>query len=137
MWFAAALVISYAVLVVTGFLMRQKPWARTGLVWLTGLVLLIHLPLCWLLLGVDGLVRDGGPLLAASSLAMFGLWRSASKTGRTYQSKHIDSGEDGGEAGRPAHARDDVEDEEHGAGDGQQQRHQPGLGEHRGRLHET
>jgi hypothetical protein len=86
MWFAAALVISYAVLVVTSFLMRQKPWARTGLVWLTGLVLLIHLPLCWLLLGVDGLVRDGGPLLAASALAMFGLWRSASKTGRTYQS---------------------------------------------------
>jgi hypothetical protein len=87
MWFVAALVISYAVLVVTSFLMRQKPWARTGLVWLTGLVLLIHLPLCWLLLGVDGLVRDGGPLVAASSLAMFGLWRSASKTGRTYQSR--------------------------------------------------
>ncbi len=87
MWFSAALVISYAVLVVTSFLMRQKPWARTGLVWLTALVLLVHLPLCWLLLGVDGLVRDGGPLLAAALLAMFGLWRSASTTGRTYQSR--------------------------------------------------
>jgi hypothetical protein len=87
MWFAAALVISYAVLVVTSFLMRQKPWARTGLVWLTGLVLLIHLPLCWLLLGIDGLVRDGGPLLAASLLAMLGLWRSAATVGRTYQSR--------------------------------------------------
>ena len=87
MWFTAALVISYAVLVVTSFLMRQKPWARMGLVWLTALVLLIHLPLCWLLLGVDGLVRDGGPLLAAALLAMFGLWRSASTAGRTYQSR--------------------------------------------------
>ncbi|GIH03380.1 hypothetical protein Rhe02_14470 [Rhizocola hellebori] len=87
MWFLAALVVSYAMLVVTGFLMRQKPWARTGLVWLTAMVLVIHLPLCWLLLGVDGLVRDGGPLVAAAALALFGLWRSASKTGSTYQSR--------------------------------------------------
>jgi hypothetical protein len=50
--------------------------------------------------------------------------------------QHIDSGNDRGDNGGPGETRDDVEYEEHGAGDGQQKRHQTGLREHRGRLHE-
>ena len=68
---------SYAVLFCTAFLMRGKDWARGLLVVVTVAVLAVDLPLCWWLLGVDGLIRDGGPLLAAAGLALYGLRRAA------------------------------------------------------------
>ncbi|WP_020521682.1 hypothetical protein [Catelliglobosispora koreensis] len=77
-WFGAALVISYATLIVTFFLVKRKPWATPGLVVLTLLVLAIHLPLCWLLLGTDGLIRDGAPLLACAVLALFAVFKAPS-----------------------------------------------------------
>lgn len=76
LWFVAGFLTSYAVLFTTFFLIRGRGWARQLLVVLTGVVLLIDLPLCWLLLGVDGLVRDGGPLLLAAATALYGLWRA-------------------------------------------------------------
>jgi hypothetical protein len=75
-WFAAGVAVSYLVLFCTAFLMRGRRWARRLLVTITLGVLAVDLPLCWWLLGVDGLVRDGAPLLAAAVLALYGLWRA-------------------------------------------------------------
>ncbi|MFG1868957.1 hypothetical protein [Micromonospora arborensis] len=76
-WFGAGIAASYAVLFCTAFLLRGKDWARGLLVAVTVAVLAVDLPLCWWLLGVDGLVRDGAPLLAAAGLALYGLRRAA------------------------------------------------------------
>ncbi|MGQ5260348.1 hypothetical protein ACTWLT_06280 [Micromonospora sp. ZYX-F-536] len=76
-WFGAGIAASYAVLFCTAFLMRGKSWARGLLVVVTVVVLAVDLPLCWWLLGVDGLVRDGAPLLAAAALTLHGLWRAS------------------------------------------------------------
>ncbi|GAA2384923.1 hypothetical protein Cme02nite_65680 [Catellatospora methionotrophica] len=75
-WFVFALVVSYSALFLSIFLVKGKAWARWLLVLLTLLVLVMHLPLCLLMLGVDGLVRDGGPLIVAALLALWGLWRA-------------------------------------------------------------
>ncbi|MGS2614260.1 hypothetical protein ACVCAH_06975 [Micromonospora sp. LZ34] len=75
-WFAAGIATSYVVLFCTAFLMRGKRWARTLLVVVTLVVLAVDLPLCGWLLGADGLVRDGGPLVAAAGLTLYGLWRA-------------------------------------------------------------
>jgi hypothetical protein len=80
-WIIAALTIGYAMALLTFFLLRGKRWARTGLVLLTAITLAVDLPLCWLLLDADGLVRDGGPLLATAGLALYGLWRGGLPTG--------------------------------------------------------
>ena len=55
---------------------------RTGwaLLRAAGFVLLaVDLPLCALLLGVDGLLRDGVPLAVAAVLAGYGLWAHRSE----------------------------------------------------------
>ncbi|GGO03078.1 hypothetical protein [Micromonospora parathelypteridis] len=82
-WFGAGIAASYAVLFCTAFLMRGKDWARGLLVVVTVAVLAVDLPLCWWLLGVDGLVRDGAPLLAAAALTLYGLRRAARTTDPT------------------------------------------------------
>ncbi|MGC1214522.1 MAG: hypothetical protein WA890_25080 [Micromonospora sp.] len=79
-WMGAGVAVSYLVLFCTLFLMRGRAWARTMLVAVTLGVLAVDLPLCWWLLGLDGLVRDGGPLVAAAALALYGLWRAARAT---------------------------------------------------------
>ena len=76
-WIAAGIAASYAVLLTTFFLQRSKPWARALMLWVTAGVLIIDLPLCYLLLGTDGLIRDGAPLVAASLLTTYALWRVA------------------------------------------------------------
>ncbi|MFY1586765.1 hypothetical protein ACN267_19940 [Micromonospora sp. WMMD734] len=75
-WFAAGIVVSYLVLFCTAFLLRGRRWARRLLVTVTLGVLAVNLPLCWWLLGLDGLVRDGAPLLAAATLALYALHRA-------------------------------------------------------------
>ncbi|BCL15658.1 hypothetical protein [Micromonospora sagamiensis] len=75
-WCGFAFATSYAVLFCTFFLLRGRRWARGLLVVVTLGVLAVDLPLCWWLLGVDGLVRDGAPLVTAGALALYGLWRS-------------------------------------------------------------
>jgi hypothetical protein len=76
LWGLASIAVSYAVLFCTFFLLRGKRWARRLLVAVTLAVLLIDLPLCGLLLGVDGLIRDGSPLVVAAAIALYGLWRA-------------------------------------------------------------
>ncbi|MFC0004609.1 hypothetical protein [Micromonospora siamensis] len=75
-WFAAGIAVSYAVLLCTAFLLRDRGWARRGLVWITLAVLAVDLPLCWWLLGADGLIRDGAPLLSAALLTLYSLHRA-------------------------------------------------------------
>ncbi|AGZ46111.1 hypothetical protein [Actinoplanes friuliensis] len=75
-WIAVGIGASYAVLAAVFFLQRGKAWARTLMVWVTIGVLVIDLPLCYLLLGTDGLIRDGAPLVAAGMLACYSLWRA-------------------------------------------------------------
>ncbi|MEV8508638.1 hypothetical protein AB0368_27955 [Actinoplanes sp. NPDC051475] len=76
-WFVAGFGASYAVLLSTFFLLRGKRWAPKLLLWVTLGVLVVDLPLCYLLLGVDGLIRDGAPLVAAAVLVCYSLWRVA------------------------------------------------------------
>ncbi|MGI5214249.1 hypothetical protein [Plantactinospora sp. CA-290183] len=76
LWFVVGIAVSYAVLFGTFFLLRGKRWAAGLLVALTALVLLVNLPLCWALLGLDGLLRDGAPLVLAATMALYGLWRA-------------------------------------------------------------
>jgi hypothetical protein len=75
-WIFVGVGASYAVLLTTFFLQRGKAWARQLMVWVSVGVLAIDLPLCYLLLGTDGLVRDGAPLLAAAALACYSVWRA-------------------------------------------------------------
>jgi hypothetical protein len=75
-WFGAGTGASYVVLLTTFFLLRGKSSARKALVWISLGVLAVDLPLCYLLLGVDGLVRDGTPLVAAGLLTVYAVWRT-------------------------------------------------------------
>ncbi|QOC93667.1 hypothetical protein [Micromonospora craniellae] len=77
LWLGAGIATSYLVLFCTAFLLRGKRWAGTLLIVVTVAVLAVDLPLCWWLLGVDGLVRDGTPLVAAAVLAVYGVRRAA------------------------------------------------------------
>ena len=81
-WFAAAIAQSWFVAVTTLFLMRGKAGARTFLLGIGVAALAVHLPLCWLLLGPDGLVRDGAPVVAAVLLAAYGLRRAGREPAR-------------------------------------------------------
>ena len=74
-WIIAGIGASYVVLLTTFFLLRGKPWARRLLLWETAFVLIIDLPLCYLLLGLDGLIRDGAPLVAAAALTTVAVLR--------------------------------------------------------------
>ncbi|MEV4537325.1 hypothetical protein AB0J82_26445 [Asanoa sp. NPDC049518] len=75
-WLLFAVVVGNVLLPIAIFLLRDRAWARVSLVVLTIAVLLVDLPLCFVLLGVDGLVRDGGPLLVAAALTLWGVARS-------------------------------------------------------------
>ncbi|MEV6629588.1 hypothetical protein AB0M54_02405 [Actinoplanes sp. NPDC051470] len=75
-WFVAGFGVSYVVLLTTFFLLRGKRFARVVLAWAGAAVLLIDLPLCYLLLGLDGLVRDGAPLVVAVALSSYALIRT-------------------------------------------------------------
>ena len=76
-WFAAGIGVGYAVLLATFLLLRGRPFARRLLAWISVGVLVVDLPLCYLLLGVDGLIRDGAPLVAAVLLTLWALWRTS------------------------------------------------------------
>ncbi|WP_089156613.1 hypothetical protein [Micromonospora sp. NBS 11-29] len=75
-WFGAGIAVSYAVLFCTAFVLRGRAWARRALVVVTLGTLALDLPLCWWLLGTDGLIRDGAPLLTAAALTLYSLHRA-------------------------------------------------------------
>lgn len=72
-WLAAGFALNWAVLPISFFLVRGHRWPRTALTLLTGAVLALQLSLCWWLLGADGLVRDGTPVVLAAALVVWGL----------------------------------------------------------------
>ena len=77
-WIAAAIAQSWAVAVSTVFLLFGK--GRGGALLGVGLlVLLVHLPLCWLLLGVDGLIRDGTPVVVVFALVVVALKKAGTQ----------------------------------------------------------
>lgn len=80
LWFVLAVLLGNVLLFATIFLMRGKAWPRPVLVLITIGVLAVSLPLCWLFLGMDGLVRDGAPLVAAAAVALVGLARTRTAT---------------------------------------------------------
>jgi len=80
LWFVVAILLGNVLLFATIFLMRGKAWPRPVLVLITFGVLAVSLPLCWLFLGLDGLVRDGAPLVAAATVALVGLAKTRQKS---------------------------------------------------------
>jgi hypothetical protein len=75
-WLALIFVIGYVAPFGTFFLLRGKTWARWT-VGTVGVVVLVVGPLlCWLLLGPDGLIRDGAPLAVTAVLGLWALHRS-------------------------------------------------------------
>jgi hypothetical protein len=76
-WILAGIAVSYVALLSAFFIGRGSHRARTNLAWVTLMVLAFHLPLCAILLGVDGLIRDGAPLVVAAALTLYALWRTA------------------------------------------------------------
>jgi hypothetical protein len=75
-WFVLALVLAWLVPWATVLLVFGVRWVRWLLAAVTAVVLVVQPALCALLLGVDGLVRDGGPLAITALLALYGLWRT-------------------------------------------------------------
>ncbi|MDG4822848.1 hypothetical protein O7635_13415 [Asanoa sp. WMMD1127] len=75
-WLVFAVAVGNVLLPIAIFLMRDRAWARVSLVVVTLVVVLVDLPLCYVLLGLDGLVRDGGPLLVAAAVTLWGVARS-------------------------------------------------------------
>jgi len=75
-WAALFLAVSVVAPVGSFFVLRGKGWAR----WLTGavtvVVLLVQPLLCWVVLGLDGLLRDGLPLVLTAVVGLFALYRS-------------------------------------------------------------
>jgi hypothetical protein len=75
-WLALVIGLGYTAPLGTYFLLRGQRWAR----WLVGttsvVVLVIGPALCLLLLGLDGLIRDGVPLAVTAVLGLWALNRS-------------------------------------------------------------
>ncbi|WP_344080459.1 hypothetical protein [Luedemannella helvata] len=75
-WFVLTIVSGYIAAVASYFVLRGHTWAR----WVVGIVSVVVLatqPLfCFVLLGVDGLIRDGIPLIVTAGLGLVALARS-------------------------------------------------------------
>ncbi|BCY11795.1 hypothetical protein [Actinoplanes sp. L3-i22] len=76
LWVLAGIAVSYAALLCAFFLRRGSHRARTALTSITLAVLAFDLPLCGILLGLDGLIRDGAPLVVAAALALYAVRRT-------------------------------------------------------------
>jgi len=81
-WILAGIAVSYVALLTAFFLGRGSHRARVALVWSTLLVLAFDLPLCGILLGRDGLIRDGSPLVVAATLTLYALRRTTQAPAR-------------------------------------------------------
>jgi hypothetical protein len=75
-WLVLALAVSASVPLLTFFVVVGQRWARWAVGTLSVVVLLLQPTLCYLLLGLDGLLRDGAPLVVAVVLALVSLHRS-------------------------------------------------------------
>lgn len=75
-WGGLFVVVSLVAPVASFFVLRGHRWAR----WLTGVVAVVVLVmqplLCWVVLGLDGLLRDGLPLVLTAAVGLLALYRS-------------------------------------------------------------
>ncbi|WP_203791242.1 hypothetical protein [Paractinoplanes rishiriensis] len=76
-WILAGIAVSYVALLCAFFVGRGSQTARLTLASVTLVVVAFDLPLCGILLGADGLIRDGAPLVVAAALTLYALWRTA------------------------------------------------------------
>jgi hypothetical protein len=72
-WLAGTLLLGFLAPWITIFVMLGQRWARMILALVAVVVLLVGPALCWWLLGVDGLLRDGVPLTIAAVACLYGL----------------------------------------------------------------
>jgi hypothetical protein len=75
-WFAFFLLVSLTAPFVSFFVVMGKGWARIFVGLLSIAVLLVGPALCYLLLGLEGLLRDGVPLAVTALVGLFALRRS-------------------------------------------------------------
>jgi hypothetical protein len=75
-WFVLLLVVSFTVPFVSFFVVMGKGWARILIGLLSVAVLVVGPALCYLLLGLDGLLRDGVPLAVTALVGLVALRRS-------------------------------------------------------------
>jgi hypothetical protein len=80
-WFVLAFVLAFAAALISYAVMFGKRWARVLLAVLAVFVLVAQPVLVALLLGLDGFIRDGVPLIITAILCLYGLWRSRSDPG--------------------------------------------------------
>jgi hypothetical protein len=80
-WLGATIVLGVVNSVVSYAVLFGKRWARVLLALISLVVLVVQPALCWLLLGVDSLIRDGLPLVIAAVLCLVGLWRTRADPG--------------------------------------------------------
>jgi hypothetical protein len=76
LWFVLFLAVGFTVPLGSFFVVVGKRWAR----WLVGVlsvvVLVVQPWLCYALLGVDGLLRDGAPMVLTALIGLYALHRS-------------------------------------------------------------
>jgi hypothetical protein len=75
-WFALAFVTGLVAGIISFVALFGHAWARLLLALISAFVLLLQPALCWLLLGPDGLIRDGIPMVIAALVCLYGLARS-------------------------------------------------------------
>jgi hypothetical protein len=72
-WLVGTLALGFVAPWIMIFVMLGKRWARVVFALVTIVVLAAGPVLCWWLLGVDGLLRDGVPLVIAAAVCLYGL----------------------------------------------------------------
>jgi len=75
-WFVLFLIVSFTAPFVSFFVVMGKGWARVFVGLLSIAVLVAGPALCYLLLGLEGLLRDGVPLAVTALVGLFALRRS-------------------------------------------------------------
>jgi hypothetical protein len=80
-WLGFAVVGGTLTSIISLIVLYGKRWARVLLAGISMLVLAGLPTLCWFLLGPDGLIRDGAPMVVAALLCLAGLWRSRRNPG--------------------------------------------------------
>jgi hypothetical protein len=75
-WLGLFLVVSFSAPFVSLFVVMGKGWARVLIGLLSVAVLVLGPVLCYLVLGLDGLLRDGVPLALTALIGLYALRRS-------------------------------------------------------------
>jgi hypothetical protein len=75
-WFVLGLAIGLVAGIISFVALFGHGWARLLLGLISVFVLLVQPALCYLLLGADGLIRDGAPMVLAALVCLYGLARS-------------------------------------------------------------